>query len=101
MVNCIACESQSLNETALHKSVSVQASNVISKTQELITEVKNLKGTKPEHVIQILEPVMEKEFKTSMKSTVSKQFNLIEKPSGEQNQKQKIKQTKENKQKMH
>lgn len=101
LVNCIACESQSLNETALHKSVSVQASNVISKTQELFTEVKNLKGTKPEHVIQILEPVMEKEFKTSMKSTVSKQFNLIEKPSGEQNQKQKIKQTKENKQKMH
>lgn len=101
MVNCIACESQSLKETALHKSVSVQASNVISKTQELFTEVKNLKGTKPEHVIQILEPLMEKEFKTSMKSTVSKQFNLIENPSSKQKQKQKIKQTKENKQKMH
>lgn len=85
-------ESQSLNETALHKSVSVQASNVISKTQELFTEMKNLKGTKPEYVIQSLEPVMEKEYITSMKSTVSKQFNLIENPLSEQ--KQKIKQKK-------
>lgn len=101
LANCVSCESQSLKETALHKSVSVQASSIISKTQELFTEVKNLKGTKPEHIIRILEPVMEKEFKTSMKSTVSKQFILIEKPTSEQKQKQNIKQTKENKQKMH
>lgn len=71
----MSCESQSLKETALHKSLSVQASNVISKTQELFTEEKNLKGTKPEHVIQILKPVMETDFKTSMKSTVKNQVN--------------------------
>lgn len=71
----MSCESESLKETTLHKSLSVQASNVISKTQELFTEEKNFKGTKPEHVIQILEPVMETEFKTSMKSTVKNQVN--------------------------
>lgn len=71
----MSCESQSLKETALHKSLSVQASNVISKTQELFTEEKSLKGTKPEHVIQILKPVMETDFKTSMKSTVKNQVN--------------------------
>lgn len=71
----MSCESQSLKETALHKSLSVQASNVISKTKELFTEEKNLKGTKSELVIQILEPVMETEFKTSMKSTVKNQVN--------------------------
>ena len=100
LVNCPPCESQNLAQTVLHSSASENVTDIVNQTTELAHKISQLKSPKAEEFISVLEPIIEQKFKTSMKSAVSKQYNLAEKITSEQKQKQNLQQRKDNKEKI-
>lgn len=88
----------------MHSSVSDTTQNIIKKTNELAQEIENMHAARlvdgAEQLVKMIEPIMENTFKTSMKKTVSTQYNLTEKVPSEKKQRQKIKSTKESSEKI-
>jgi hypothetical protein len=82
--NCPPCESKNLSHSVLHTSGSENAKNIVTQTSELADKFSQLKSPNADQFIKILEPIMKENFQTSMKSAVSKHYNLDEKiPTGE------------------
>lgn len=104
LIDCIKCEAHNPTISSMHSSVSDITQNIIKKTNELAEEIQNLHAARlvdgAEQLVKMIEPIMEKTFKTSMKKTVSTQYNLTEKVPSEKKQREKIKSTKESSEKI-
>lgn len=93
LINCIKCEAHNPTISSMHSSVSDTTQNIIKKTNELAEEIQNLYATRlvdgAEQLVKMIEPIMENTFKTSMKKTVSTQYNLTEKVPNEKSKERK------------
>ena len=99
LLNCGKCESNEPNISSMHASVSLTTENIISKTTELVHEIENLNSLRsvdgPKQIVKILEPIIENTFNKSFQNIVSSHYNLTQKISSEEKQKQKVKASRE------
>lgn len=102
--NCVKCEAKNPEVASMHVSVSESTKNIIAKTNDLAQEIKMLHSDRmvdgAEQLVKIIEPIMENTFQKSLKNTVTSKYNLTEKLSSDKKQKQKIKSTRENSEKI-
>ena len=95
--DCLRCENSKLiNYSVLHKSATDTTENIVKLSTELAQEIDNKNSTGVNTILNVLEPIFQKEFQTNLKSVVSERYNLTEKLPSEQKRKLKIQQQREN-----
>ena len=78
--DCLRCENSKLiNYSVLHNSATDTTKNIVKLSTELAQEIDNKNSTGVNTILNVLEPIFQKEFQTNLKSVVSERYNLIEK----------------------
>lgn len=98
--DCTKCEASDPIISPTHVSVSETTENIIAKTKELANEIKkNLHSQRLSHgsqqLVKILEPIVENTFHTSLKNTLTSNYNLIDKITSKEKQKKKMQNSRE------
>lgn len=92
--DCTKCEASDPSISSTHVSVNETTENIIAKTKELANEIKKkLHSQRLSHgsqqLVKILEPIVENTFHTSLKNTLTSNYNLIDKITSKENQNKK------------
>ena len=70
--DCLSCENSKLiNYIVLHKSATDTTENIVKLTTELAQEIDHKNSTGVNTILNMLEPMFQKEFQTNLKSVVS------------------------------
>lgn len=98
--DCTKCEASDPSISSTHVSVNETTENIIAKTKELANEIKKkLHSQRLSHgsqqLVKILEPIVENTFHTSLKNTLTSNYNLIDKITSKENQKKKMQNSRE------
>lgn len=95
--DCARCEATDPSSSSLHRSVSEKTENIMFKADDLINEISTLTPNRTANgqlqMMNILEPIFESKFHTSLKNATSNFYSLTEKKTGVQKFQEKINET--------
>lgn len=81
--DCARCEATDPSSSSLHRSVSEKTESIMSKADDLINEISTLTPNRTANgqlqMMNILEPIFESKFHTSLKNATSMHYGLTEK----------------------
>lgn len=81
--DCARCEATDPSSSSLHRSVSEKTENIMFKANDLINEISTLTPNRTANgqlqMMNILEPIFESKFHTSLKNATSNFYSLTEK----------------------